>query len=66
MKDFTQFAFGFLYTRNWNTGQLELSRSRVTIFCTGIFMVLLSLTIISFLQAPIEVENMAGVVASEE
>lgn len=55
MESFWQFAFRFLYARNWHTGQRELSRSRVTIFCAGVFLVLLALTLISILQAPVEV-----------
>jgi hypothetical protein len=51
---FLRFAFSFLYQRNWHTGKKELSRPRVAIFCGGLFLVLLALTIISFLQAPIE------------
>jgi hypothetical protein len=51
---FLKFAFSFLYQRNWHTGQMELSRPRVAIFCGVIFLVLLALTIISFLQAPVE------------
>lgn len=55
MKDFWQFTFSFLYTRNWHTGHHELSRSRTAIFCVGVFLVLLALTLISVLQAPVEV-----------
>jgi len=52
--NFIKFAFSFLYVRNWHTGEKELSRSRMAIFCAGIFLVLLALTLISFLQAPVE------------
>lgn len=55
MKSFWQFAFSFLYTRNWHTGEFELSRARTAVFCAGIFLVLLALTLINFLQAPIVV-----------
>jgi hypothetical protein len=58
MKSFWEFAFSFLYTRNWNTGKKELSRSRTAVFCGGVFLVLLALTLISILQAPVVV--MAG------
>jgi hypothetical protein len=57
MKSFATFAFGFLYTRNWHTGKPELSRSRMMIFCGGLFLLMFSLVIISILQAPIEVSN---------
>lgn len=57
MQSFLTFAFGFLYTRNWHTGKHELSRSRMAIFCGGLFLLLVSLFVISILQAPLEVEN---------
>ena len=52
--NFFRFAFSFLFVRNWHTGEMELSRSRMAIFCAGIFLILLALTIISILQAPLE------------
>ena len=52
--NFFKFAFSFLYVRNWHTGERELSRSRITLFCAGLFLILLALTMISFLQAPVE------------
>lgn len=51
---FLRFTFSFLYVRNWHTGEMELSRSRMAIFCAGLFLVLLAITIISILQAPVE------------
>lgn len=54
MKDFFRFTFSFLYVRNWHTGKMELSRPRFILFCSGIFMLLLALTIVSVLQAPVE------------
>lgn len=51
---FLKFAFSFLYQRNWHTGKMELSRLRVAIFCGGLFLLLLALTIITFLQTPVE------------
>lgn len=47
---FWQFVFSFLFVRNWHSGKRELSQPRVDIFFAGIFLVLLSLTIVSFLQ----------------
>lgn len=47
------FLFGFLYVRNWHTGKRELSRSRMALFCGGLFLVLLALTIIHILQLPV-------------
>ncbi len=49
---FWHFVFSFLFIRNWHTGERELSRPRVALFAAGIFLVLLSLTLISFLQSP--------------
>ncbi|MCA9358823.1 hypothetical protein KC926_01300 [Candidatus Kaiserbacteria bacterium] len=51
---FFKFAFSFLYVRNWHTGERELSRPRITLFCAAFFLIMLALTIISILQAPIE------------
>lgn len=51
---FWKFTFSFLYVRNWDTGVKELSRPRVALFCGGLFLLMLALTIISILQAPIE------------
>lgn len=50
---FIKFVFSFLFVRNWHTGQMEISRSRMSIFCAVLFLVLLALTMISFLQAPV-------------
>lgn len=52
--NFFSFVFSFLYVRNWHTGDMELSRSRMSIFFAAIFLVLLALTMISILQAPVE------------
>ncbi len=49
---FWHFVFSFLFVRNWHTGEKELSRPRVALFAAGIFLVLLSLSLISFLQTP--------------
>lgn len=50
---FFRFTFSFLYVRNWHTGKMELSRPRLALFCGGIFLLMLALTIISILQAPV-------------
>ena len=57
MKSFITFTFSFLYTRNWYTGKRELSRSRMAVFCGGLFLLVVSLFVVSILQAPFEVEN---------
>lgn len=51
---FWRFAFSFLFIRNWHTGEMELSRPRLALLCAGIFLLLLALTIITILQAPVE------------
>jgi len=51
--NFLKFAFSFLYVRNWHTGEKELSRPRLTLFFSVLFLILLALTIISVLQAPL-------------
>lgn len=51
---FLKFTFSFLYQRNWHTGKREISRPRVAVFCGALFLILLALTIIAFLQAPLE------------
>lgn len=48
-----RFVFPFLYTRNWYTGAHELSRPRVVLFAGMLFLILLGILIIAFLQAPI-------------
>lgn len=55
--DFWQFVFSFLYIRNWNTGELELSRPRVALFAAGVFFVLLGLLLATVLQAPVVYEK---------
>lgn len=47
------FVFGFLYTRNWYTGEHELSRPRLALFMAAIFLLCLGLLIVSILQAPV-------------
>jgi len=50
---FIRFVFSFLYVRDWHSGRMELSRPRVALFCGGFFLLMLALTIISYLQAPV-------------
>ncbi len=50
---FLRFIFSFLYVRNWHTGRLELSNERLALFAAAVFLVLLALALISFLQAPV-------------
>ncbi|MBP9842763.1 MAG: hypothetical protein KBC62_02040 [Candidatus Pacebacteria bacterium] len=51
--NFFKFIFSFLYVRNWHTGKMELSRPRLSIFFAILFLVLLALTMILFLQSPV-------------
>ncbi len=48
-----QFIFYFLYTRNWYTGELELSTPRVILFVAMVVLVLLGFLIVFFLQSPV-------------
>jgi hypothetical protein len=51
--EFIKYIFSFLYVRNWQTGQKELSRARMAILFGGLCLILLALTMISILQAPV-------------
>ncbi len=51
--NFFQFVFSFLYVRNWHTGQYELSRSRVALFCMGLFLLMLAALLAMVMQAPV-------------
>lgn len=48
-----RFLFHFLYTRNWHTGQLELSRPRVVLFTGMIALIVIGIVAALFLQAPV-------------
>ncbi len=48
-----EFIFSFLYTRNWYSGARELSRPRVALFCSMLFIILLGVLIATILQAPV-------------
>lgn len=52
--NFVKFAFSFLFVRNWYTGEMELSRPRLALFCGGMFLLMLALTMIAILQTPVE------------
>ncbi len=51
---FWRFVFKFLYVRNWHTGKKEISRPRLILFVSVIFLIVLALIFITILQAPIE------------
>jgi len=54
---FFRFVFSFLYVRNWHNGRSEVSRPRLTILLAIIVLLVLSIALIAFLQAPIEYTN---------
>jgi hypothetical protein len=51
---FFRFVFSFLYTRNWHTGQMELSRPRLIVFGAFLFLFTVAMLMIAFLQIPVE------------
>jgi hypothetical protein len=51
---FFRFVFSFLYTRNWYSGEVELSTPRVSLFFGMIFLVLLGVVMATILQSPVE------------
>jgi len=50
---FFKFIFPFLYSRNWHTGNLELSHPRVALFSAMLFIIFLGVLMASILQSPI-------------
>lgn len=48
-----RFILPFLFVRNWYDGSFELSRSRLVFFLVFVCMVLVSVGIVRYLQAPI-------------
>jgi hypothetical protein len=50
---FWRYIFSFLYVRDWNTGENELSRTRLVILASAIFLIILALVFIAILQTPI-------------
>lgn len=48
-----QFIFSFLYTRDWYSGNQELSLPRVALFCAMLFLILLGILMASILQTPV-------------
>jgi len=55
--NFWQYTFSFLFTRHPVTGVRYLSKQRLYVFLAGISLVLVALTIIAILGAPIEYTN---------
>lgn len=50
---FWRFVFSFLYTRNWHSGQMELSRQRLWAFLAVVMVLLIALIFIYLLQRPV-------------
>jgi len=54
---FIQFMFSFLFTRNWYTGELELSRPKTALFSAMVFLIILGLFFVTVLQAPVTYDS---------
>ncbi len=50
---FFRFVFSFLYTRNWHTGQMELSTARLMVLFAALILFAIATAMIAFLQTPI-------------
>ncbi len=50
------FIFSFLYVRNWYTGERELSRPRVALFCSMLLLILIGVAIAYVMQTPVSYE----------
>jgi hypothetical protein len=50
---FFQFVFSFLYTRNWHTGNKELSTPRLLLLIAALLLFAIATGMIVFLQTPI-------------
>ncbi len=51
---FFRFVFSFLYTRNWHTGQMEMSTPRLMVLLAALFLFVIATAMIVFLKTPIE------------
>jgi len=54
MKRIIHFVLPFLLERNWHTGELEYSRTRLFYFGLAVGFIVLGLLVIAFLQSPVE------------
>ncbi len=54
---FLQFIFFFLYVRNWHTGKLELSRTRLVATLLIVGSVIIFFSVLAVLQAPTVYES---------
>lgn len=46
------YLFSFLYIKNWETGQYELSKARIIICTAGLLLLMVAILIITFMQTP--------------
>jgi hypothetical protein len=49
---FFQFVFSFLYTRDWYSGERELSAPRVALFSGMLFLIMLGIVMAGILHTP--------------
>lgn len=54
---FWQYIFRFLYTRNWHTGNWQISYSRLYWFICFLVVIIVCLLVIVHMQSAIEVNN---------
>lgn len=50
---FLRFVFSFLYTRNWHTGQMEISTPRLMVLIAALVLFAVATGMIAYLQTPI-------------
>lgn len=53
MRNIIRFVFPFLFVRNWHDGAWELSHTRLVLFVSIFFFVLLGLALAYYMQAPV-------------
>jgi hypothetical protein len=52
LMQFVQFVFSFLYTRDWYSGERELSAPRVALFSGMLFLIMLGIVMAGILHTP--------------
>lgn len=62
---FVRFVFSFLYTRDWYSGERELSQPRVALFSSMVFIILLGVVMAVVLQTPTEYTRQVSQIVSE-
>jgi hypothetical protein len=51
---FIKYIFGFLYERNWHTGERQISYTRLSLFSALVFLIVLGLFLVWLMQLPVE------------